>query len=108
MTKQFEQAKREFAEKWCIKVIECMKGDDYIMHAPDEMLSDLTALLEQHKEVITAEIKRADFAEWLLNHATVNEEFTPPKWTAYLSGYQSKTYWTTNELYDVWLKNVKK
>ena len=41
MTEQFEQAKREFAEKW---------GMD--LHRKKILLSDLTALLEQHKEVI--------------------------------------------------------
>jgi len=52
MTEAFEQAKREFAENWGLKVIEVMKGDDYIMHAQEECLSDLTALLEQHKEMM--------------------------------------------------------
>lgn len=69
MTEQFEQAKREFAQKWCIKVIECMKGDDYIMHAPDEMLPDLTALLEQHKEVI-----KEDLRQKLLSMRATKEE----------------------------------
>ena len=43
-----EQAIREFAEKWCLRVIECMKDDDYIMHDPEGILSDLTALISEH------------------------------------------------------------
>ena len=39
---------REFAEKWCLRVIECMKDDDYIMHDPEGILSDLTALISEH------------------------------------------------------------
>lgn len=39
---------KDFTEKWCLKVIECMKGDDYILHAPDECLADLTALISEH------------------------------------------------------------
>ena len=38
---------REFAEKWCLRVIECMKDDDYIMHDPEGILSDLTALISE-------------------------------------------------------------
>ena len=40
-------AVREFAEKWCLRVIECMKDDDYIMHDPEGILSDLTALISE-------------------------------------------------------------
>lgn len=43
-----DTAIREFAEKWGLKVIEVMKGDDYIMHASEECLSDLTALISEH------------------------------------------------------------
>ena len=44
MTEQFEQAKREFAEKW-----------EMDLHRKKILLSDLTSLLEQHKEVILRE-----------------------------------------------------
>lgn len=43
-----EQSIREFAEKWCLRVIECMKDDDYIMHDPEGILSDLTSLISEH------------------------------------------------------------
>ncbi len=39
---------REFAEKWGLKIVECMQGDDNILHAPDECLADLTALISEH------------------------------------------------------------
>ena len=48
MTDKSAAAIREFAEKWCLKVIEVMKGDDYIMHDLDGCLSDLTALISEH------------------------------------------------------------
>lgn len=67
MTEQFEQAKRELAERWCLKVIECMKEDDYIIHAPDEFLSDLTALLEQHKEMMLRE-ELIKYDEWVFEN----------------------------------------
>jgi hypothetical protein len=47
-TDKSSAAIREFAEKWCLKVIEVMKGDDYIMHDLDGCLSDLTALISEH------------------------------------------------------------
>jgi hypothetical protein len=59
-----EQKLREFAEKWCLKVIEVMKGDDYIMHDLDGCLSDLTALIEEHyypKEFTNYCIKNVDY-----------------------------------------------
>ena len=48
MTDKSSAAIREFAEKWCLRVIECMKDDDYIMHDPEGLLSDLTALISEH------------------------------------------------------------
>ena len=47
-TDKSSAAIREFAEKWCLKVIEVMKGDDYIMHDLDGCLSDLTALISEN------------------------------------------------------------
>jgi len=47
MTDKSSAAIREFAEKWCLRVIECMKDDDYIMHDPEGLLSDLTALISE-------------------------------------------------------------
>ena len=41
---QFEQAKREFADKW-----------EMDLHRKKILLSDLNSLLEQHKEVILRE-----------------------------------------------------
>ena len=50
-TEQFEQAKREFAEKW-----------EMDLHRKKILLSDLTALLEQHKEVIKEELRQKLFS----------------------------------------------
>jgi len=47
MTEAFEQAKREFADKWR-RMTHSYSPDAYTR----EFLSDLTALLEQHKEMI--------------------------------------------------------
>lgn len=49
-----------FSEKWGLKVIEVMKGDDYIMHAQEECLSDLRTLIKQvEEERMPSEMKMA-------------------------------------------------
>jgi len=35
----------EFTERWCLKVIECMKGDDYIIHDKEECRADLNSVI---------------------------------------------------------------
>ena len=50
MTEQFEQAKRELAEKWGYLTFDYVENN-----CQDEFLSDLNSLLEQHKEVILRE-----------------------------------------------------
>ena len=47
MTEQFEQAKREFADKW-----------EMDLHRKKILLSDLNSLLEQHKEVMKEELRQ--------------------------------------------------
>ena len=36
----------EFVKKWCMKSVECMKGDDYIMYDEDECRADFRAAVE--------------------------------------------------------------
>ena len=83
---QFEQAKREFAEKWWQLYI-----DD------GTFLSDLTVLLEQHKEVMLADMYPKEFVEWYVKDG----QYIPNKDTGSVRS-------TILELYDMWLKNVKK
>ena len=61
-TDQFEQAKREFVEKWNLKYSKEPTTDPHteclyypITPHKSECLSDLNALLEQHKEMILRE-----------------------------------------------------
>ena len=95
--KDFEQAKREFAEKWGYLTF------DYVeTNCSNECLSDLTALLEQHKEMMLG------FAEWIgeyyrsgrIYYAAIDE-----KWGLYPFEHDGLT---TIELFNYWLKNVKK
>ena len=53
---EFEQAKREFAEKWGYLVFPQRETETYKIQV-EYLLSDLTALLEQHKEMIAAQQK---------------------------------------------------
>ena len=55
MTEQFEQAKREFL----VSVMFSVTGEYNPQHpAVSKCLSDLTALLEQHKEVMKEELRQ--------------------------------------------------
>ena len=64
MTEQFKQAKREF---W-ISVMYALTGESYLKHPAIERLnSDLTSLLEQHKEVMIREELIA-YDKWLCQH----------------------------------------
>ena len=107
MTEQFEQAKREFAEKWVPR--------PYIRF--DEMLSDLTALLEQHKEAILAGMYPKDFLLWFHDNAQIES-----REETFLV-YNEMRFYTLDEVFDFWervqeknkyiarqdnLKNVKK
>ena len=40
-----EMTVEEFTERWCLKVIECMKGDDYIIHDKEECRADLNSVI---------------------------------------------------------------
>ena len=50
MTEQFEQAKKELADKWGYLTFDYVENN-----CQDEFLSDLNALLEQHKEMMLRE-----------------------------------------------------
>ena len=80
-----EQAKREFIENW---------GSEGLPN--NDLLSDLNSLLEQHKEVITAEMYPKEFVEWYVKDG----QYIPNKDTGSVRS-------TILELYDMWLKNVK-
>lgn len=89
-----EQKLREFAEKWCLKVIEVMKGDDYIMHDLDGCLSDLTALISEG-------YYPKEFVMWLSYNSSHYVIKTQNRWW---SNSQDK-YMTLDELYDYWKEN---
>ena len=106
---QFEQAKREFAENWGHKTYYRREDiDEYVTEALPEFLSDLTSLLEQHKEVMM------EFTEWIGENA--NMLFFPnsnDKWllSRLVKGENPSVEYdeySTAELFDYWLKNVKK
>ena len=62
MTEQFEQAKKELAEKWGYLTFDYTENN-----CQDEFLSDLNSLLEQHKEVMIREELIA-YDKWLCQH----------------------------------------
>jgi hypothetical protein len=95
---QFEQAKREFAEKWGIRYQPEEPGYYELKNDSDNCLSDLTALLEQHKEMML------EFTEWwgricIEQHGQYNSMEIPKEICGLI---------TMNELFEWWLKNVKK
>lgn len=94
---QFEQAKREFAEKYRYGFVIEHRGVD-IDDEEEEFISDLTTLLEQHKEAIL------EFTDWwgricIEQHGQYNSMKIPQEICGLI---------TMNELFDYWLKNVKK
>ena len=96
MTKDIEQAKREFAEKWCPWSETTKFTTKAGEHAPfQNMLSDLTTLLEQHKEVMMGFIRWLFWCDYRMTEEGLH------------STYESTPNGTLIELYEWWLKNVK-
>lgn len=94
--KELEKLKQEIASRWCLKVIECTKGDDYIIHEPDELLAELNTLLEKQKEI---DLK---FAQWhgfncIEIHGQYGKTDVPEEVLSMTD---------MNDIYDYWLKNV--
>ena len=107
-TEQFEQAKREFARKY-----RSFETSENINISPEwdnetELLSDLNSLLEQHKEVMM------EYIEWIGENA--NMLFFPnsnDKWllSRLVKGENPSVEYdeySTAELFNYWIKNVKK
>ena len=111
---QFEQAKREIAVKWCPwseKTSFKRNGKDYVPF--DQMVSDLTALLEQHKEMIIADMYPKEFIEWIGDDCSPcyleRKEDGYGKWIVFKKGSMEHEaeFDTLAELFDYWLKNGK-
>ncbi len=115
MTEQFEQAKREFAEKY--NPLFSSRLDEVREKTKSEFLSDLTALLEQHKEMILKDMYPKAFLLW--SHDNVQVESAEETFLV----YNEVRFYTTDEVFDFWervkeknkwikrqrkLKNVKK
>ena len=103
MTEQFEQAKREFVEKWNLKYSKEPTTDPHteclyypITPHKSECLSDLTSLLEQHKEVMMGFIRWLFWCDYRMTEEGLH------------STYESTPNGTLIELYEWWLKNMKK
>jgi hypothetical protein len=100
---QFEQAKREFADKWR-RMTHSYSPDAYTR----EFLSDLTALLEQHKEVMM------EFTEWIGENANIlyfpnsNDKWLLSRLVKGENPSVEYDEYSTAELLDYWIKNVKK
>ena len=101
-----EQKLREFAEKWCLKVIEVMKGDDYIMHDLDGCLSDLTALISEGYVSKEKAGYPLEFIEWLIKDQEIffgelNEEYILND-NIHVDGRKLQTI---DELFNYWKEN---
>ena len=110
-----EQAIREFAEKWCLRVIECMKDDDYIMHDPEGILSDLTALIEEHYVAKEDVGYPKAFIEWIGDDCSPcylerkEDDQGYGKWIVFKrnSMEHEVEFDTLDELYQYWKENVR-
>lgn len=106
MTDKSAAAIRDFAEKWCLRVIECMKDDDYIMHDPEGILSDLTALIsEDYVEKKDAGYP-LEFVEWLIKDQEIffgelNEKYILND-NIHVDGRKLQTI---DELFNYWKEN---
>ena len=102
-----EQAIREFAEKWCLRVIECMKDDDYIMHDPEGILSDLTALISEKQA------EYFEFAKWIgfessrLYYRDLDEKWIRTIFIIDENPHEEYEEYTTDELFNYWANNEK-
>ena len=97
---------REFAEKWCLRVIECMKDDDYIMHDPEGILSDLTALISEGYVSKEKAGYPLEFIEWLIKDQEIffgelNEEYILND-NIHVDGRKLQTI---DELFNYWKEN---
>ena len=111
---------REIAAKWKLTQadLEIWKAERRIVQTPiPEFLSDLTALLEQHKEAILAGMYPKDFLLWFHDNAQIES-----REETFLV-YNEMRFYTLDEVFDFWervqeknkyiarqdnLKNVKK
>ena len=105
MTEQFEQAKREFL----VSVMFSVTGEYNPQHpAVSKCLSDLTALLEQHKEVMMK------YTEWIGGNANMlyfpnsNDKWLLSRLVKGENPSVEYDEYSTAELFNYWLKNVKK
>jgi len=110
---------REFAEKWCLRVIECMKDDDYIMHDPEGILSDLTALISENyidKDIHERLVERADELTTQVNESYPKEfllwtgencQYYPDtnEWMYFESPMTQQYFKGTDELFNYWKEN---
>ena len=103
-TDKSSAAIREFAEKWCLKVIEVMKGDDYIMHDLDGCLSDLTALISEH-------YYQKEFTEWvgqnnaILCYVNIRKIWVRTRFVLGENPHEEYDEYTTEELFEYWKTN---
>ena len=104
-TDKSSAAIREFAEKWCLKVIEVMKGDDYIMHDLDGCLSDLTALISEKQA------EYFEFAKWIgfessrLYYRDLDEKWIRTIFIIDENPHEEYDEYTTEELFEYWKTN---
>ena len=96
-----EQKLREFAERWSLKIIECMKGDDYLVIDVEECLSDLTAL-------ISGGYYPKEFTEYIAINIERGHLWKPSEkdsWVYFDGTGSHKLFKSTDELFNYWKEN---
>ena len=112
-TEKLKQMTREFVEKWGwrrnVSIINNVVCENTTERHEQECLSDLNALLKKYKDyiiegfVMPTDTYPKEFACWVLQ----NVEHMPYSDENYIIG-SGLDKMTLNELYDYWIKNVKK
>ena len=99
----FEQAKRDHLEKWGYTISVNKKGELYNANCKRGLNKDLTALLEQHKEMILADMYPKKFLEWMGEELGEDRiSYTVTNWRR--PWFYNHRHLSLEELFNYWLK----
>jgi len=101
---ELEQMTRELAEKWGITLSCNAKGQLYNANCKRSFNKDLTTLLDKQRDVILADMYPKEFVEWILSQEIFFGELSEE----YILNDNPGKFKTLEDVFDYWIKNVKK
>ena len=105
---QFEQKKREFRKKYKAGYVlpEIINGTLEFKNKRDEFISDLNTLLAEHREMMM------EFARWIgfessrLYYRDLDEKWIMTRFVMCENPTEEYDEYTTDELFEYWIKTV--